>query len=149
MNPSATGQPADGLTIDGAVASPQTLPLDRLRQFATQTQQVSFDSSAGPQSHTFEGPLLFDVLNSATPKPDPSAKNALLRLTVVVTGADGYNVTFAWGEIAPEFAGTKVLLAYTEDGRGLSRPRLTAPDDRKGGRYVTDVIRIRLVDPAS
>ncbi|MEU8897250.1 molybdopterin-binding oxidoreductase [Nocardia sp. NPDC048505] len=149
--PSVTPQnvsAVDGVRLEGALGAPQALTLDALRGFASRSQQVSFDSSAGRQTHSYDGPLLLDVLNTAQPKADPAAKNGLLRLAIVVTGADGYSATLAWAEIAPEFAGQQVLLALSEDGRPLARPRLTTPGDRKGGRYISEVVRIRVVDAA-
>ena len=140
---------ADGADITGAVAHPQAFTMDRLHQFGSRTEQVAFDSDAGTQHHTFEGPLLVDVLGAAQPKPDAAAKNGLLRLALVATGADGYSATLAWAEISPKFADEPVLLAYSEDGRPLQHPCLTVPGDRAGGRYVSDVVHIRVVDPAA
>ncbi|WP_051714846.1 molybdopterin-dependent oxidoreductase [Nocardia rhamnosiphila] len=137
-----------GIRVEGAVENPQTLTLDRLQQFERQTQQVTFDSSTGTQNHHFDGALLFDILNAAVPTPDPTVKNGLLRLAIVVTASDGHSATFAWGEIAPEFGGQQILLAYNQDGKPLPRPRTTAPEDHKGGRYVSNIVAIRVVDPA-
>jgi hypothetical protein len=52
----------------------------------------------------------------------------------------------SWGEIAPEFAATPVLVAHTEDGRELDQPRLVVPGDIKGARYVSDLIEVRVVN---
>lgn len=74
-------------------------------------------------------------------------KNGTIRLVITVTGADGYAATYSWAEIAPDFGARPALLAVTEDGRQLPRPRTTAPGDRKGGRYVSDIVRITVIDP--
>ncbi|WP_165485862.1 hypothetical protein [Frankia sp. Cppng1_Ct_nod] len=50
----------------------------------------------------------------------------------------------SWPEIDPGFGGKEVLLADSQDGVGLDSegPRLTAPGDVKGGRYVFGVVSV-------
>jgi hypothetical protein len=57
---------------------------------------------------------------------------------VAATGSDAYTAIVSWGEIDPDFAGRKILLAVSEDGRSLAAdgPRLVTAGDRRGGRYV-------------
>ena len=50
--------PAGGLTISGAVQHPGARTAEQLRGYPAQTQAVTFDSSKGAQSHTYQGPLL-------------------------------------------------------------------------------------------
>lgn len=63
-----------------------------------------------------------------------------------MTGSDDYQAVVAWGEIDPEFANTPIVLALTEDGRSLAEegPRLVVPSDERGGRYVSEVVKIRV-----
>ncbi|WP_083742439.1 hypothetical protein [Rhodococcus sp. MTM3W5.2] len=141
----AAEQPA-GVRVVGAVKEPVTVTAERLRSFPAQTQAVEFDSSKGRQSHVYEGAALVDVLSGLDVVTDGSAKNPALRLAVLATGSDGYRAAVSWGEFAPEFAATPILLAYTEDGRPLEQPRLVVPGDGKGGRYVGGLTELRVVD---
>lgn len=138
--------PAGSLRIDGAVARPKVLTLDDLRKLPARTESVKFGSSKGDQEHTFVGAPLGEVLAGAQPVTDASAKNPSLRLAVLATGADGYQAVVSWGEFDAEFGGTPVLVAYTEDGRDLERPRLVVPGDIKGGRYVSDLTTLTVID---
>ncbi|WP_027502130.1 molybdopterin-dependent oxidoreductase [Rhodococcus sp. UNC363MFTsu5.1] len=142
----AAGQPAGVRVVVGAVREPVTLTAEWLRSFPAQTQAVEFDSSKGRQSHVYDGAALADVLNGLGVVTDPSAKNAALRLAVLATGSDGYRAAVSWGEFAPDFAATPVLVAHTEDGRPLEQPRLVVPGDAKGGRYVSGLTELRVVD---
>lgn len=141
--------PAGSLRIDGAVAKPETLTIGDLKKLPARTESVKFGSSKGEQEHTFAGPLLSDVLAGAQPTTDPAAKNPDLRLAVLATGADGYQAVVSWGEFDASFGATPVLVAYTEDGKELARPRLVVPGDIKGGRYVSDLTTLTVVDAAA
>ena len=55
-------------------------------------------------------------------------------------------VTVSFGELSPDFAATPVLVAYTEDGQPLDTPRLVVPGDAKGGRYVSGLTDLKVVD---
>src|SRR5258705_13652778 len=146
---SDTPSPVVGtVNIWGDVRKPATLTLDALRGFAPQTQSVTFQTGSGPQSHTYVGATLIDIVTAANPAVDPAEHNALLSVAVVVTDAEGYAPTVAWGEMSPEFAATPVLVAYTEDGNELDQPQLVVPGDIRGGRYVRDLTELRVVNLA-
>ncbi|MET0454662.1 MAG: molybdopterin-dependent oxidoreductase [Mycobacterium sp.] len=134
------------VAVSGDVGRPATLTLDALRAYPSHTQAVAFESSAGPQAHTFDGALLFDVVTAAEPTVDPTRHSPLVAFTILAIGADDYRAAVAWAEIAPDFAGTQVLVAHTEDGKPLDRPRLVVPGDVKGGRYVSGLTELRVID---
>ena len=79
---------------------------------------------------------------------DPAVKNDVLAPVVTTTGSDGYRATVAWGEFDPGFEAKKILVALTEDGVALgdAGPRLVVPVDIRGGRYVSDVVSLQLID---
>jgi DMSO/TMAO reductase YedYZ molybdopterin-dependent catalytic subunit len=137
---------AGAVLISGDVANPAALSAEELRALPSQTQSVTFDSKQGQQHHTYVGPRLIDVIESAGPTGDSADEHAHLATAVVATGADGYTAAVAWGEISPVFAASPVLVAHTEDGEDLERPRLVVPGDIKGGRYVSDVTELRVVN---
>jgi hypothetical protein len=136
------------VNISGDVRKPTTQSLDALRGLPPQTQSVTFQSSLGPQSHTYVGPTLIDIVTAADPAVDPADHHALLSVVVVATGAGDYTATVAWGEISPDFAATPVLVAYTEDGNELDQSRLVVPGDIRGARYVRDLTELRVVNLA-
>ncbi len=83
---------------------------------------------------------------------DPSIKNDLLRFGVVATGSDGYRAFISLGEIAPQFGNQPDLVAYadTEGQLGTGGTdgalRLIVPGDHAGGRYVSNLISLQVID---
>ncbi len=134
------------MVVSGAVRQPVTLSLDALRAYPPRTQAVSFGSAKGQESHTYQGAALTDVMAKVDVVMAPAVKNPQLRLAVVASGADGYEAVVSWGEFSPDFGAFPVLLAYTEDGQPLSAPRLVVPGDKKGGRYVSGLTGLKVVD---
>ena len=143
---SATATAAGAVDVAGDVKNPTTLSVDALRGLPSQTQAVTFQSDKGAQSHTYVWVPLLDIVTAAAPAVD--SKHASLSVVIVATGADGYSAAVSLGEISPEFAATPVLVACTEDGQELDRPRLAVPGDIKGGRYVSDLTELRVVNLA-
>ncbi|MEV6218767.1 molybdopterin-binding oxidoreductase [Nocardia sp. NPDC051833] len=137
---------AGSVSITGAVAAPRQITVADLRNYPAKTQAVTFASSKGDQSHTYVGASIIDVLAAAEPVTDSAVKNPTLRLVVVATGADEYRAALSWGEFDPGFAATPVLIAYREDDIDLTAPRLVVPGDIKGGRYVSDLTSLTVID---
>jgi DMSO/TMAO reductase YedYZ molybdopterin-dependent catalytic subunit len=146
--PAAAQAPAATFQVTGDVNNPLTLTTADLAALPQHKLRVKFLSGSKSERHTYRGPYLYDVVNEAQPDFDPDIKNDKLRFYVAATGADGYAAIVSWGEIDPDFAGRKVMLAVSEDGRSLATdgPRLVVPRDRRGGRYVSNVISVRLGD---
>jgi hypothetical protein len=92
---------------------------------------------------------VFDAAGGA--KLPNDSNTAKLRVTVMVTGADGYQVALGWGELDPEFGAAPILLAYLSDDKPMGdkqgMARLVVPGDKRGGRYVSTVKSIELRDP--
>lgn len=137
------------VTVNGAVDAAATLAVSDLEALPQHEQEATYQSGDSTETHTFEGPLLLDVLDLAGPAFDEGAKNDKLNHAVVVTASDGYVAAVAWGEIDPEFENKEVLLALREDGAPLvDGPRLTVPGDGRGGRYVSAVVDVTIVSTA-
>jgi hypothetical protein len=132
--------------VKGDVEHHLKLHVADLAMLPQQTMTVTFLAGSAPQTHTYTGVLLLDLLNMAGPKFDPAIKNDSLRHSVSVAGSDGYRMVVAWGEFDPNFEAKHILVAETEDGVSLqdAGPRLVVPGDSRGGRYVTNVVTIRL-----
>ncbi len=136
--------PAQGITGGITVAvdgdAPVGLAPAELAQLAAVTEAVGFASEHGPRQASFEGPLLWSVLDRAHAVPAKAGEQ--VRRLVLLGGSDGYTAVLALGEISPEFEGKPVLLALRMDGRPLEHPRIVVPGDRHGGRSVHDVVRV-------
>lgn len=147
--PPLIGPPAGKFLVLGAVAHPGILTVADLEKLPSHTETVTFKAGTGPQTHTFTGPLLLDVLAQAGPRFDPAIKNDKLRYYVSVSATDNYRALVAYGEIDPGFENKKVLLATSQDNQSLANdgPRLVVPGDISGGRYVTNVNRVFLEKP--
>lgn len=133
-----------GITINGAVGERGPIGRPELESFDQRAVRMTYQTSGGPQSHGYTGPLLLDVLRSVEPNFS-SDRHDPLRYVLLVQATDGFLAALAWGEIDPELANTRAIVALTEDGRKLTRPRLVLPGDTHGARQVYDVATISLL----
>ena len=135
--------PSPGLLVQRMGHSSLVISSERMAALKPITQNIAFMTDHGEQQTEWTGPLLWDVLvaSGAIESIKPGEQ---VRLTVRVTGADGYSAVIALAEIAPQFAGRPIQLADHMDGTLLPDHalRLIVPGDRRGGRSVRDVIRI-------
>ena len=151
--PPGSGGVSDQLTVSGQVAEPETftpVTLAALNQSTTQT--ATFLSGAGSVTDTYTGVPLWTLLQDQGLLTDPAIKNDVLRFGVVATGSDGYRALISLGEINPAFGNQPDLVAYA-DTEGQLGPdgsagamRLVVPDDHAGGRYVSNLVDLRVVD---
>jgi hypothetical protein len=140
----AAGEAKKGVAVRGAVGDRGAISRRELQDFAQQKVTSRYQTSGGPQSHVYTGPLLLDVLNSVEPNFS-SDRHDMLRYAILVEATDGFLATLAWGEIDPELAHKKAIVALTEDGKALDRPRLVVPGDTHGARQVYDLATIFLL----
>lgn len=119
-------------------------------QLPTTQIQTNFLTENGPHSASFEGPLLWTVLQKAG-VIDPAKHRDQVSQTIMILGRDGYRAVLALGEIAPEFEAKRVILAERIDGKPLDADhlRVVVPLDERGGRSVRDVARIEVTAPSS
>lgn len=144
--PAAAADPvADtpALSLTGKVRHPQQFTLDALRALPSRDVQVSFETEHGDRQERYKGVLLWALLDQAGGLDD-ATKGAVLRHVIKVTGRDGYVVVLSTGEVAPDFGGKPALVAYQHDDAapGAGGFRLVMPGDKRGGRYVRDVVAI-------
>jgi DMSO/TMAO reductase YedYZ molybdopterin-dependent catalytic subunit len=140
------------VAVKGLVGTPRTFTYVDLMQLQPETVQVSFQAGQGVTNTSFTGTRLLNVFDAAGGAVLPNdINNARLRVTVMITGADGYQVALGWGEIDPEFGAAPIMLAYQENGQPMGdkmgMARLVVPEDKRGGRYVSTVKSIELRDP--
>lgn len=142
--PATTPVPLGSVMVDGSVARPTLFSVAGLAALPGHSLNVSWSTTKGGSQHHVEaGPLLVDVLAKVGPR-FAGVKNGELRGVVVVTGADGYEVVFSYGEIAPTVGNRQALLSLKEDGVALAAPRLVIPGDVLGGRDVSEVTHVEL-----
>ena len=130
------------ILIDGQVSAPRSWSAADLKAQAPVTVEASYLAHAEEHAR-FTGVSLWTLISMAKPI-DAEGKNAKLRHTLIVTGSDGYAVAVAFGEFDPEFEGKQVLLAYERDGKPVESLQLVMPGDKRGGRYIHDIVHIEV-----
>jgi hypothetical protein len=141
--------PATGsVVINGDVSSGSTQSFAQLQAMTPQTTQtVSFLNGANPVTATELGPLLQQVLMSAQPKFNSKCPTDKMQFYIEATGSDGYTSLLSWGDIDPAAGNRVPALSVSENGASLSAagPRVLAPGDVRGGRYVSGTVALTLV----
>ena len=151
--PGGAGGIAPQLTLSGAVADPTIVTPETLAALNQATTETATYLAAGtPTTDTYTGVSLWTLIQDAGLLTDPSIKNDLLGFVVVATGSDGYRAVISLGEIDPAFGNRKDLVAYSDTGgqlgpNGLDGAlRLIVPGDVAGGRYVSNVVSLQVID---
>lgn len=155
--PPPPAPPAPAVKLEGAVDRPADYAEADLAARAAITQTVNFNSGSTPQTRTYTGTSLWSLLSDAGIQTDATRKNDVLSRYLLATGADGYKVVFTLGELNPDFGNKPAIVAYAETTGGGSGPlaaadgpfRVTAPGDIKGGRYVSQLVRLRVQPSAA
>ncbi|MFJ9407215.1 molybdopterin-dependent oxidoreductase [Streptomyces sp. NPDC101393] len=150
VDPASPDRP-DGpcrLLISGRLLRPAALTVADLRdRWEQHHAEVIFDCATnGPQHHTFDGPLLRDVMEDAGPAFDARRRKDRARFLLTVTGGDGHHAVLSWAEIDADFGNAPMLLATAMDGRPLDAEgsQLVVPSDRCGARYISAIRGIRV-----
>jgi len=129
--------------VDGLVRQPHPWTLAELKALTPASAEVTYQTGHGEDHARFTGVPLWTLLGEAK-LADETGKMPGLRHAVMVSGRDGYSVMLSFGEFDPEFEGKAVLLAWQRDGKDLETLQLVVPGDKRGGRYVHDVVRIEV-----
>lgn len=140
--------------LDGAVAHPGTYNLAALQALPATTLRATYQAEGKRVTDTYTGVSLWTLITNAGLLTNARVKSDVLRLLVVATGSDGYEAVFSLGEIDPAFGNQPDLVAYS-DAAGQLGPggaegfvRLVVPGDKAGGRYVSNLISLRVIDAA-
>ena len=151
-NPSQGGGASTSFTLSGLVARPGAYDAASLAAFPAVTESVTYTAGGRPVSATFTGVPLWTLLTAAGLVTDPAAAaGAALRRYVLATGSDGYEAAFSLGELDPNLGGSGAvsLVAYAQDGQPLGADgfaRLVVPGDLAGGRYVSNLVSLQVLD---
>jgi DMSO/TMAO reductase YedYZ molybdopterin-dependent catalytic subunit len=148
--PISGAEPQSGITVAGPSHTPVNLSLEELAQLPITQVETNFLTENGPHSASFEGPLLWAVLQRAG-VVDPAKRGDQVSQTIVILGRDGYRAVLALAEVAPEFEAKQVILAERMDGKPLDAEhlRVVVPLDKRGGRSVRDVASIEVIAPST
>jgi hypothetical protein len=101
---------------------------------------------------TYTGASLWDLIQDAGLQTNPAIKNDALNFIVVATGSDGYRAVFSLGEIDPMFGNQPDIVAYSDTAGQLGAGgsdgalRIVVPGDTAGGRYVSNVTSLQVID---
>lgn len=135
---------AASVRIAGAVAAPTAYTVADL---AALPQTTLPDDRRHRPAPDLTGVLLEPLVTAAQPEL-PSAKNALLRVTLTVQGRH-HSIAIALGEITPRFGSHPALLVTGGRGRHAAID-LVFPGDRGVARTVADVrsITVQVAAPA-
>jgi hypothetical protein len=135
--------PPESIAIVGAVQNPGSVTKEELSHLPPVDVSVSQQTDKGPAEGKYRGALLWTVIDHAV-LVNGTDKNAYLRHTILVTGADGYAVALSEGEIDPKLEGKQVILAYMKDGALFDGLRLVVPGDAHASRSVRDIVTIEV-----
>ena len=146
----ATARPcaADELIVADRSGKPAPMTAAAIAALPAVTVAVSFETEHGPRHASFEGPLLWTVLDHAG-AIDPAKGREQAHQFITIKGRDGYTAVLALGEISPAFESKQVILAERMDGQALGPDhlRVVVPGDAHGGRSVHDVVRLMVGPP--
>lgn len=138
---------AQGLALKGPAGQAVTLTAADVAALP----RVSFVFDAHGQKHTYEGPLLIDVLARAGAPTGKALRGPALAHAVVVRASDGYAVVYGLAELDPGTRANRVILADEADGAPLDAKegpfRVVAEGDlrpARGARLVTSIEVVNL-----
>jgi hypothetical protein len=145
-----TGGVSSQLSVSGDVISPLIYTATNLPGSLSPSTVTVNSQPPSLAGTTFTGVSLLGVLNQSVIVTDPNVKNDILSKVVIATGTDGYQAVFSLGELLPNFGNQPDLLAYANTpGSPLGADgfaRTVVPNDLKGGRYVSNLVSLEVVD---
>jgi len=130
--------PPESIAIAGAVHNPSSVTREELAKLPPVEVTVTEETDHGPMTAKYRGALLWAIIGNAELVNGPE-KNAYLKHTILVSGADGYAAAVAEGEIDPKLEGKQVIVAYMKDGKIFDGLRLVVPGDAHASRGVHDI----------
>ena len=142
--------PTDGtMRVDGLVLNPLSLTTDSLRSdYSLQTVVTTCLDGGKIVTTTFTGALLWDIIRAAQPNHGPDKPNDQLRMFIVITSIEGYQVVVSWGEIDPQFGNQPIMIGIPPIANGVESQWgnlwLVVPSDSRCDRYVQGVANISL-----
>lgn len=139
---------AQSVTLKGADGREQVVTAADLSGLAR--EQITMEIHG--ESHTYEGPLLLEVLNRVGAPTSDAMHGLQLAKVVRIVSEDGYQVVIGLGEADPGIRPNRIILADAADGAPLNDGtgpfRVIIEDDIRPARSARQVVRIELIDLA-
>jgi hypothetical protein len=139
--------PAPFLQIIGDVSHPRTFQEQEWKQL--KHTSLSATNTHEKKTATYSGVLLRDLLREAGVPLGDGLRGKALTTCIVISAADGYQVTFSIAELDESIGNLEVLVADGEDGKPLAQTagplRMIVPSDKRPARWVRMVKTIRVV----
>lgn len=123
----------DGKTATWTVASLASLP----------HVSVTVHNEHTKADETYSGVPLIALLTPLGVSDKPRGKQ--LRLYVVASGSDGYQVVYSIGEVTPDVHDATVMVADSEDGKPIAVDgplKLVATGEKRPARWVRNLVSI-------
>ena len=137
---------ADSLAVDGDVATPLTLTVADLAKMPRETVNLAEPDGS---KIAYEGVPLIEILKKAGVAFGKEMRGKALAGYLLVEARDGYEVVFSLGELDPELAGTRVIVADRHDGQPLAAQqgpiRLVVASDKRPARSVRMVEKLHVM----
>lgn len=126
-------------------------PLTLSRDDLAKMPRTRLKATAHDETAAYEGVSMREILTRAGVPAGEALRGPELAKVVVVTGADGYRVSFSVAEFDPAFTDRVSLLADTKDGQplgGNAAPyQLILDGEKRPARWVRQVVSIEVVTP--
>jgi hypothetical protein len=128
--------------------------LSALNKSQIMTETATYLQGTGSVTDTYTGVSLWNLIQDAGLLTNPAIKNDVLNFIVVATGSDGYRAVFSLGEIDPAFGNQNDIVAYADQQGQLGTGgvdgalRIVVPGDIAGGRYVSNLTSLQVIDVA-
>jgi hypothetical protein len=127
--------------VGGTVANATTYDATQLAALPQVT--VTGLAPGETSAHSYAGPSLRDLVNTASPVIPSGTKNGALRVTIAVSDASGEQVTLALGELDPGFGNHTAVLALTQEGSPIAAaPQLIVDGDSSAARTLGPVTNV-------
>jgi hypothetical protein len=130
--------PPESIALVGAIQNPGSVTKEEIAHLPPVDVTVNEQTDKGTSEGKYRGVLLWTLVDRAG-LVNGTDKNAYLRHTILVSGADGYAAALSEGEIDPKLEGKQVIVAYMKDGKLFDGLRLVVPGDAHASRGVHDI----------
>lgn len=146
--PVGPGGTTSQFTVSVPGNAPVTFNINNLTSpaFQATTQTVTFLAGNTSVTDTYTGVSLWSLLSQVG-----AVQSDLKSKFVLATGSDGYQVLFSLAELNPGFGAPPDLIAYADTNNQLTTggagfARLVIPGDNFGGRFVSNLTSLTIVD---
>jgi hypothetical protein len=133
------------LKVEGATPMPLTLAAEDMAKMPSTTATLASDGG----TDTYEGVFLYDILMKAGWQFGHMPAGKGVRVCILATGKDGFQAVYSIGEIDPQLAGEKVIVADKLNGQSLPdryKPfRIVSPQDKKHARSSYSLVKLEVI----